>query len=387
MVLFRDKAITSRLCPAPACFRLGSDATNLPAGPRVILIVSLLLVILLTACASPAYYLQATFGQMKLMRVRQDIQSILDDPATDAELSADLEAAEQIKAFAYSTLNLPDSGSYSSYVKVETDAIVWNVIATPEFSLQPRTWCFPVAGCVPYRGFFKQQKALESAVRLRKKGMDVVVSPAAAYSTLGWFKDPLLSTMTSGSDVRLAAYLFHELAHQRLYLKDDGAFNEAYASFVEDIGVEKWLNANQRQTELLKWQQLQDANRDFGRLIAHTRDELAALYASTTEEAVKRSRKSEIFISLSRTYNQWRKDKWQNQPYYDHWFEKPLNNAKIALHDTYEGGQCAFMELFDKAHGDMQEFHRLAEQQSRLQRDNRQLWLKQSCANMESPGN
>ncbi len=123
---------------------------------------------------------------------------------------------------------------------------MWNVVATGEFSLEPKKWCFPVAGCVPYRGFFKQQKARESAARLAGKGMDVIVSPATAYSSLGWFNDPLLSTMFSGSDTRLAAYLFHELAHQRLYIKHDGLFNEGYASFVEETGVRAWLELNQQ---------------------------------------------------------------------------------------------------------------------------------------------
>jgi len=350
------------------------------------MIFRLLLVIFLTACSSPAYYFQATSGQLQLMRARQDIQAMLDNPATDADLSSDLKAAEQIKAFAHNTLGLPDNGSYSSYVEISSDALVWNVIATKEFSLRPKKWCFLVAGCVPYRGFFKQQKAMDSAARLRKKGMDVLVSPAAAYSTLGWFEDPLLSTMTSGSDIRLAAYLFHELAHQRLYAKDDGMFNEAYASFVEAIGVEAWLEANQRQEDLLQWQRRQSANRDFTDLIAKTRSELAALYSSEGTEAFKRKRKSEIFISLSKTYNQWRTEKWQGEPYYDGWFEQPLNNAKIALYNTYEGGQCAFKGLLDSANGDLLEFHRLAEQQSQLKKEARELWLEQSCVTMLSPG-
>lgn len=350
------------------------------------MIFRLLLVVFLTACSSPAYYFQATSGQLKLMRARQDIQSILDDPATDTELSADLKAAEQIKAFAHSTLGLPDNGSYSSYVDVDAEALVWNVVATQEFSLQAKQWCFLVAGCVPYRGFFNQQKAMDSAVRLRKKDMDVVVSPAAAYSTLGWFEDPLLSTMISGSDIRLAAYLIHELAHQRLYVKNDGAFNEAYASFVEETGVEMWLSSSQRHDDLLHWQQLQNASRDFANLIAGTRSELTGLYLSEESETVKRTRKSEIFISLSKSYDRLRKEKWQGKPFYDSWFEQPLNNARIALYDTYTGGQCAFRGLLDSTNGDLQEFHRLAELKSQLEKDEREMWLKQTCVTMSPSG-
>lgn len=350
------------------------------------MIFRLVLIIFLSACSSPAYYFQATSGQMKLMRSRQDIQTILENPATDSDLSADLKAAVKIKAFAHNTLGLPDNGSYASYVEVNSDALVWNVVATEEFSLQPKKWCFLVAGCVPYRGFFKQKQAMDSAARLRKKGMDVIVSPAAAYSTLGWFEDPLLSTMTSGSDIRLAAYLFHELAHQRLYIKDDGSFNEAYASFVEDIGVEIWLDSNQRQDDFLQWQQGQSASREFTSLIAEVRGELTDLYLSEETQTDKRKRKSEIFVSLSKSYNQLRSDKWQGKAYYQSWFEQPLNNARIALYDTYEGGQCAFKGLLDSANGDLAEFHRLAEQQSQLQKEERRLWLKQTCVTMVPVG-
>jgi predicted aminopeptidase len=350
------------------------------------MIYRLLLISLLTACSSPAYYLQATTGQLKLMRERQDIQSLLNDPATGSKLAQDLKTAEQIKAFAHNHLDLPDNGSYSSYVEVNGDALVWNVIATEEFSLQPKKWCFPVAGCVPYRGFFKQQKAIDSAARLHEKGMDVIVSPAAAYSTLGWFDDPLLSTMISGSDIRLAAYLFHELAHQRLYVKDDGAFNEAYASFVEDIGVKAWLESSLRQNDLHQWQQLESASLDFTNLIGEMRNKLSDLYLSTESDTVKRTKKTDIFNSLSLAYEQLRVEKWQGKSYYDSWFDVPLNNAKLALYDTYAGGQCAFKELLDMTGGDLRDFHHLATQKSQLQKDERRLWLKQTCVTIVPPG-
>ena len=346
----------------------------------------LVLIISLTACSGPAYYFQATSGQLKLMRSRQDIQSILDNPITTSELSSDLKTAGQIMTFAHEKLDLPDNGSYSSYVEVDANALVWNVVATEEFSLRPKKWCFLVTGCVPYRGFFKQQKAIDSAARLRKKGMDVVVSPAGAYSTLGWFKDPLLSTMTSGSDVRLAAYLFHELAHQRLYKKGDGAFNEAYANFVENVGVAAWLESHQRQDDLLRWQQLQSPSQDFSNLIAEIHGELTVLYKSNEENTFKRVRKSEIFSSLSDAYQQLRIEKWQGNSYYDRWFDQPLNNARIALYNTYEGGRCAFKSLLQEANGELREFHRLAKQKSQLQKDERELWLGQTCVTIVSSG-
>lgn len=343
------------------------------------MILRLLLVFCLSACSSPAYYLQAMSGQKKLMQSRQDIQSLLGDPATPAELAAQLESAEQIKAFAQDVLGLPLEGSYSSYVEVEGEALLWNVVATGEFSLEPKKWCFPVAGCVPYRGFFKQQKARESADRLAGKGMDVIVSPATAYSSLGWFNDPLLSTMFSGSDTRLAAYLFHELAHQRLYIKHDGLFNEGYASFVEETGVRTWLELNDQPDELQKWQQLEAVSKDFSRLVGKTRMRLARLYASDETDTALRQQKADIFSTLERDYQQLRDSQWQGKPYYAAWFNEPLNNARFALYNTYEGSHCAFQALWVESAGDWQEFHRLAEQKSRLAKDERREWLKQSC--------
>jgi len=339
----------------------------------------LVLVTFLAACSGPGYYLQAISGQWKLIHARRDIQTLLDDPATKKELATNLKSAEQVKAFANSTLDLPGNGSYSSYVEVDGDALVWNVVATKEFSLEAKKWCFPVSGCVPYRGFFKQQKAKTSATRLHNKGMDVFVSPAAAYSTLGWFKDPLLSTMISGPDTRLAAYLFHELAHQRLYVKGDGLFNEGYASFVEKTGLRLWLESSQRQDDLLQWQRRDNASRDFNHLIGELHKELARLYSSDTPETTMRQKKASIIDSLAISYEQLSDEKWQGKRYYNNWFEDPVNNARLVLYNTYQGGHCAFQSLFDQAGGDLQKFHQLAKQKSRLQKDERAKWLKQTC--------
>lgn len=343
------------------------------------MILRLLLVFFLSACSSPAYYLQAMSGQKKLMRSRQDIQSLLNDPATSTELTGHLETAEQIKAFAQTRLGLPVEDSYSSYVEVDGEALVWNVIATGEFSLQPKKWCFPVAGCVPYRGYFEQKKAQDFAGRLSRKSMDVIVSPAAAYSSLGWFNDPLLSTMFSGSDTRLAAYLFHELAHRRLYIKNDGQFNESYASFVEETGVRVWLEFNQQQDELDKWLELQDVSKDFSNLVGKTRSRLAVLYLKNATDTVMRRQKVKVFSALEADYQRLSDENWQGKRYYSAWFSEPLNNARLALFNTYEGSFCAFQGLWDKSGGDWQKFHRLAEKKSRLPKDERQAWLEQTC--------
>jgi predicted aminopeptidase len=341
----------------------------------------------LVACSGPAYYLQAIKGQWKLIHARQDVQMLLDSAGSTAALVEDLQTANKILVFAENELGLSADKSYTSYVELDADALVWNVVATKEFSLEAKNWCFIVAGCVPYRGFFEQSKAETSAMRLRNKSMDVLVAPAAAYSTLGWFQDPLLSSMFSGSDARLAAYLFHELAHQRLYMKDDGQFNEGYASFVEETGLRAWLILNQQQDELKNWQKGQMARTEFSLLVAEVQEELGNLYRSDQSDAIKRQAKAAAFKAFSLSYEQLRETNWHGRGYYASWFEEPVNNARLALFSTYEGSHCAFQGLLDQAQGDLQVFHQLAVQKSRTEKDERQRWLNQPCSSITSTDN
>jgi len=347
----------------------------------------LLLSVLVSACSAPSYYVQAISGQWKMMRARQDTRSLLADPDTSPALASQLETARQIIEFAETSLDLPANGSYASYVQLDNDAIAWNVVATEEFSLQPKKWCFPVAGCLPYRGFFKQAKAENSAAKLAKKGMDVFVSPAPAYSTLGKLNDPLLSTMFAGSNVQLAAYLFHELAHQRLYIKNDGRFNENYAGFVETAGVKAWLKARQQQDELAQWERLNLVEDDFSGLINQTRDELTTLYAQDNSDTYMRRQKADTLLGLKDRYKKMLAERWQGHDYYASWFEKPVNNARLSLFSTYEGGQCAFRNLMSQADGNIYKFHSLAEKQAKLPKDEREKWLNQTCPVIASASN
>ncbi len=343
------------------------------------LILTLLLVGLLSACAGPTYYLQAVSGQWKLLHARQDVDTLLSDPSTSPELALRLKNAQRILAFAQTRLDLPASKSYSSYVDTGSDTLVWNVIATAEFSLEPKLWCFPVAGCVPYRGYFKQRAAEKFATKLHRRGMDVIVSPSPAYSSLGWFKDPLLNTMLTGSDVRLAAYLIHELAHQRLYVKGDAIFNESYASFVEDVGVSAWLQSLQRQDELQKRKNMQTAAREFSLLIRSVRSRLAAVYISDAADTVKRQQKSIIFNTLERDREQLLSARWGGRKYFSDWTETPLNNARLVLYNTYASRRCVFRRLFGQAGGDMRKFHALARQWAKRTKTERRKWLDQTC--------
>lgn len=338
---------------------------------------------LLTACAGPGYYAQAIGGHFELVRGREDVEQLLGSSQAPAGLRRDLELALEIRRFASERLGLPDNDSYSHYVSTGRDAVTWNVVAAPELSLQPRRWCFLFAGCLPYRGYFQRADAERFANSLAADGLDVALSPAVAYSTLGWFEDPLLDTMFRHGEVRLAALIFHELAHQRLFVKGDAAFSESYASFVEEAGVDLWLRESGREG-LARWRREREAAGQFDRRILQTRDELAQLYASSATAAAKREGKQAAFDDLRRDYRSLVEGPWQGTDFFGGWFAQPLNNARLALFDSYRGGLCAFAALHDEAGGDMAHFHALAEARAGLAPEARRAWLRQDCRHVAS---
>jgi predicted aminopeptidase len=193
-----------------------------------------------TGCAAP-YYWQAIGGQLELLRKREPIEDVIADEAADPKLKATLARIETMRRFAVDELLLPHNDSYTSYVELDRPYVVWNVVATPEFSVDPERWCFPFAGCVAYRGYFDKAAADRFAAKLAADGLDVHGGGSTAYSTLGYFDDPVLSTMVAGGEQYVASLLFHELAHQQLYIKGDSEFSEAFAMVVEEVGTERWL--------------------------------------------------------------------------------------------------------------------------------------------------
>ena len=336
----------------------------------------------LAACASPSWYAQAISGHYGLMRDRVDIEEMLASEDTDPELARELELAVEIREFAASGLGLADNESYRQFVRTGQDAVTWNVVAAPEFSLEPRRWCFLVSGCVSYRGYFERSDAEGFGRKLGAEGWDVAVSPAVAYSTLGWFEDPLLDTMFRYSDEQLAAFIFHELAHQQLYVRGDTGFNEAYATFVEETGVEIWLRATERQDGLREWQQKQSASIQFNQLLLETRKHLDSLYGSQAPDSEKRAVKEKTFRELAERYQKLVRDEWAGHDYYSGWFENEPNNARLALANSYRGGVCAFSRLFESAGGDMERFHRLAAVKADASEQERSEWLSQPCGNI-----
>lgn len=303
-----------------------------------------LLLLGLAGCAQLQYYVQAAQGQYALWSDARPIEDWLGDPATDPKLKARLEKALLIRRFAVQELGLPDNASYRNYAALSRPFVLWNVVATPEFSLKPLRWCFPIAGCVSYRGYYSKDDAQTFAASLRKDGNDVQVGGVPAYSTLGWFSDPLLSTFIHYSDAELARMIFHELAHQVAYVPGDSTFNESFATAVEEAGLERWLELYGNEAMRAAYVQYNAHRQEFLALLITHRNMLEQLYAEKSSARHKRTRKARIFEHLQSEYQQL-KISWGGYAGYDRWFAEPLNNAHLSAVGTYHELLPAFRNL------------------------------------------
>ncbi len=321
-----------------------------------IIIVLVLSLAVVAGCMPLGYYLQSARGQIDLMSRREPIDKLITDPATEPQLRARLQAVAEMREFASTDLKLPDNRSYRSYADLGRPFVVWNVFAAPALSVEPHTWCFPFVGCIAYRGYFAEANALNFARRLERRGDDVYVAGITAYSTLGHFADPVLNTMLRGDDVYLAGIVFHELAHQLLYIRDATGFNEAFASLVEEEGVRRWLTARDDGEALLRWQSRQQFRAAFGDMVSEARERLARLYDSALGDAQKLERKQQILARLRAQHESWR-ERLGADTGYEAWFAGPLNNAQLASVATYRRLVPAFRLLLDEAHGDMDGFY------------------------------
>jgi len=307
----------------------------------------------LTGC----YYAQSLKGHVEIMSARKSVERLIDDPATPDALRARMQSASAIRQFASDELALPDNSSYRSYVDIGRDYVTLAVFAAPEFSLAPRTWCFPVFGCVPYRGYFSKESAAQLANDLQGQGFDVYVSGITAYSTLGWSSDPLLSTMFRQGETSLAELVFHELAHQRVYVGGDSAFNEAFAVAVETTGVEKWLRAAGDHAGLRRYAAERRRRDAFLALVSQTRVELARIYGGAGNAEQKRAAKAAAIERLRQRYRRLRDRRWHGYRGYDAWIDAPINNAKLAATSVYSDQVPAFLRLFDMCSGDYPRFY------------------------------
>jgi len=344
-----------------------------PSPGYLIRAVSLLAVVLLGGCSSVSYYGQLASGQWHLLRAREPVAKVIDDAARDPKLREHLIKSQQARAFASSHLHLPDNQSYRLYVDIGRPYVVWNVFATDEFSLDPVTHCFPVAGCVAYRGYYSQGAARGDAALQRQAGKDVFMSGVEAYSTLGWFDDPIISSMMTWGDERLATLIFHELAHQLYYVKDDSEFNESYATFVEQEGTRQWRAARGLPVEPV----VDSSRRDqFTRLVLATRERLKQLYRQPLSREVMRERKAAEFERLRSDYRQLRDSQWAGDKRYDAWINAPINNAKLLPFGLYDQWVPAFAALFKQVGGDWPKFYSAVKQMGDLPVDQRKAALQ-----------
>ena len=315
------------------------------------------LVLLLAGCANLGYYAQAVGGHMEVIRAARPIQEILQDPASDPALKKKLENIYAIREFAKRELALPDNNSYRTYADLGRPFVVWNVFDAPEFSVEPKEWCMLFIGCVNYRGYYDRNEAERFAGELRRSGFDTYVGGAPAYSTLGFFNDPVLNTFLRLGETEAARIIFHELAHQLLYVRGDSAFNESFAVAVEDEGLRRWFahNANPEQRQVFAAQQQRRAQ--MVRLVDTYRGKLRMLYAASRPPDEMRRTKAEIMADMKRDYAGLKRD-WGGDARYDKWFEQDLSNAKIASMNLYTQLVPAFEALLEKEGRDLPRFYR-----------------------------
>ncbi len=303
---------------------------------------------LVSGCALP-YYWQAAAGQLELLSERQPITEVLDDPGQSDATREALARTLEMRQFAIEELGLPDNDSYRSYADLGRPYVVWNVVAAEEFSVEPRRWCFPIAGCVAYRGYFDQSDAERYAETLGAAGLDTYVAGVSAYSTLGYFSDPILNTMLTGGEQYVAAVLFHELAHQLFYFKGESELNEAFATAVEEYGTQQWL-LREGDLQVIEAYRLRLQRRDdFYGLIRRQQTRLRELYGRPMTPDRMRAAKQEAFHSLSSEYATLKVD-WGGATDYDAWFSRPLNNAQLASVATYSRWLPNFREHL-RTHG------------------------------------
>lgn len=336
-----------------------------------------LLALLLGGCSTLDYYAHLGQGQWQLLQARQPVERLLDDSATDPDLARRLKLSQQARDFASASLQLPENRSYRLYADLERPFVVWNVFATPEFSLDPELHCFPIAGCVAYRGYYQQGRARGAAALLRQQGLDTYIGGVEAYSTLGWFDDPLLNTMLRWSDERFIVVIFHELAHQRYYLPGDTAFNESFATFVEREGLRQW-HATRGETPPAS----DDRQRQqFIELVLASRERLRRLYASELDATAMRAAKQAEFERLRRDYRALRQREWGGQGRYDAWIESPLNNAKLLPFGLYDQWVPAFAALFTREGRDWRAFYAAVAALGRLPETDRRAALESLMQN------
>jgi predicted aminopeptidase len=380
---------------------LASQSRNLPQFTRMnrlskilrrkktLLLALALIVAAVSGCQEIGFYSQAIKGQYQIFAHQHVIDKLITDPQTPEKLRAKLQLIQQLRVFAKDELKLPVDGHYRKYVDVHREYVVWNVQAAPQFSLQPRTWWYPMVGSLEYRGYFSEKGAKTYGARIAKKGDDVYVDGVEAYSTLGWFKDPILNTFIDRSEPELAEVIFHELGHQRVFARGDTDFNEAFATTVGQEGARRWLRTSGKTNLVEKYEVALRRNDQFVHLIMSTREQLENVYGDTLDKDGKvkaaatpplppaelKQAKARVFADL-RSHYQKLKESWEGYAGYDEWFGRELNNAQLNTIANYYDFLPAFERVLEMNGNDMEKFYVEVERLSKLSKDERHQWLR-----------
>lgn len=335
-------------------------------------------VCLTSGCSTLGYYAQAVGGHVNLLQSAIPVEHWVDDPATAAPLRTRLALTQRIRDFAVTELKLPDNDSYRRYADLGRQAAVWNAVAAPELGFTLKTWCFPVLGCVGYRGYYDRAPADALADELRAQGYEAYVYGVPAYSTLGWSNwvggDPLLNTFVNWNEGDLARLMFHELSHQVAYASDDTTFNESFATAVERIGTRRWLQRHGSAALRAEYAAQEQRRADFRAFTLRWRGELEAIYQGSASDADKRRRKAETMERMRAEYALMKAQRWGGYAGYDDWFEH-ANNASFAILAAYTELAPQFERLFDHVGQDFARFYAEVQGLAALPKDERRAKL------------
>jgi predicted aminopeptidase len=336
----------------------------------IILAGTVIVLLTICSCETARYYGQAIRGQYGILEKRRPISEIIADPNSPKSLRQKLAFILTVREFAETELQLPVENNYLTYVELNQPYVVWNVFAAPEFSIRPKTWCYPIVGCAAYRGYFLEEDAQKYASGLNDEGYDVYVAGVTAYSTLGWFDDPVLSTFLNYSRLRSAGLIFHELAHRILYIKGDTVFNESFATAVEQEGIQRWLAESQTSSDFSDYLRSFDRHQEFIDLVLQYRRRLDTLYLSDASDAQKRQEKADLMMKLRHDFDQL-KSADNGLSAYENWMKYSLNNAKIASVSAYHDYVPAFRKLLARNGGNLNQFYDACRQLGRTAKDER----------------
>ena len=337
-------------------------------------LISIPLLLLLCGCADLGYYWHSSSGHLALMNQRVDIEDMLADDEIDAELRQRLLLLQEMRRFSVERLDLPDNGSYDSYVQLEQPWVVQNLFAAPEFSTQLKQWCYPVIGCASYRGYYDETRLLAYIEQLEAQDLEIYVAQVPAYSTLGWFDDPVLSSFIDWPEHRLAGLLFHELTHQRIYVDDDTTFNESLASAVQQVGTGLWLKSRNDADALAEMSRWLAYREEAIALIVSTGTGLSELYASDLDDAGMRAQKARRF-DAARIAHDSIAAAHEVTGGFKTWFAGDLNNAKVGSVATYNSRVTAFVHMLDAHRHDFAAFFGYVERLADLDREARERCL------------